>query len=70
MDFMDAVHSYGKACATLAKVQCAKEDAGRTGNHTYDDDIERLITETEALRDGFEDNVKFFYDMARRGYSL
>ena len=70
MSFMDAVHSYGKACATLAKAQCAKENAERTGNHTYDDDIERIITEAEALRDGFEDNVKSFYDMARGGYSL
>ncbi len=70
MDFMDAVHYYGEACATLARAQCTKEEAERTGNHTYDHDIERLIAETEALRDGFEDNVQFFYDMARRGYSL
>lgn len=70
MDFMDVVRAYGKTCANLAKVMCAKEEAERTGNHAYDDDIEKLIKETEALRDCCEYNVKFFYDMACKGYSL
>ena len=70
MKFLDVVHTYGNSCRTMGKLMCCKDEAERMGNTGYLEEIDRLIKETEELQAGCEDNLMFFYDMARRGYSL
>ena len=70
MEFLDAVRMYGNSCRTMGKLLCCREDAERMGNSEYLEEIDRLIKETEELKAGFEDNLNFFYDMARKGFSM
>lgn len=70
MEFMDVVRMYGNTCRTMGKLLCCKEEAERMKNTEYLEEIDRLIKETEELQAGCEDNLNFFYDMARKGFSL
>lgn len=70
MEFLDAVRMYGNTCRTMGKLLRCKEEAERTGNTEYLEEFDRLIKEGEELRAKHEDNLNFFYEMARKGFSL
>lgn len=70
MQFLDVVRTYGNSCRTMGKLLCCKDEAERMGNTDYLEEIDRLIKETEELQAGCEDNLMFFYDMARKGFSM
>lgn len=70
MEFMDVVRMYGNSCRTMGKLLRCKEEAERTGNTEYVEELDRIIKKGEELQAKSEDNLNFFYEMARKGFSM